>query len=174
MVLFLLTCVVFITTLASCVSDLRRLRIPNAHVLIVMAAFALAYIVSPEFFGRWWEHLAAFAIVFIVTYAMFAFGMIGGGDAKLGAALALWVGLKGLMPFMFYMAIVGGLLGIAALMIRKNKPFKNCRDGSWVSEVQLGKNAVPYGIAITFGAWAGMFYTGFLTTVLHEVIKIIH
>ena len=34
--------------------------------------------------------------------------------------------------------------------------------------------AVPYGLAISFGAWAAFFHTGFLDHRIDEVIKIIH
>ncbi len=174
MILPILTAIVFVTTIASCLSDLRAMRIPNLHVLIIIGAFILAYLLSPESFGRWWEPMASFIIVFVVTYIMFAVGMIGGGDAKLAAALALWTGLPGLAAYMFYMAIMGGVLGVLALVIRKRKTIFKSPEGSWISEVQSGKNAVPYGIAITFGAWMALLYTGFIHQILDELITIIH
>jgi prepilin peptidase CpaA len=100
--------------------------------------------------------------------------MIGGGDSKLGTALALWAGLRGLLPFVFYMALVGGILGIAALVLYKLKPFKNPRVGGWIEQAQLGANAIPYGIAISAGAWASFFHTGIVHEQIHEVFKIIH
>ncbi len=174
MLVALLVIIVFIITLASCVSDVRSLRIPNSHSLVILVSFIVAYALSPESFGAWWEHLGAGAGMFVITYLMFVAGMLGGGDSKLGTVLALWVGLKGLMLYVFYMAVVGGFVGIASLVIKKKKPFKNPLPGSWVAQVQEGRNAVPYGIAIVAGAWLALFHTGFLYHQMDELIKIIH
>lgn len=168
------TAVMLVVTFFSCVSDVRTLRIPNRYSVTVILAFAVAFAVDPAAFGPLWSHLCAMVIIFLVTYGMFAAGMIGGGDSKLGTALGLWVGLHGLLPFMFYMALMGGVLGIVSLWISKKKPFTTPAAGSWVAQAQAGRNAVPYGIALSVGAWAGMFYTGFIHNQLHEVIKIIH
>ena len=174
MIVVLLTFVVLATTVLSCISDARTLRIPNLHSLIVLGAFVPAYFLSPESFGPWWEPLGALAIFFVITYVMFSWGMMGGGDAKLGSALALWTGLKGFLPYVFYMALTGGVLGIIALTFKKYKFFKNPAAGSWVASAQEGRNAVPYGIAISVGAWAGLLHTGLIHHQLDEVIKIIH
>jgi len=174
MVVALLTVLVLFVTLLSCVSDVRALRIPNTYVLVILGAFVPAFALSPESFGLWWHPFAAAAIFLVITYVMFVYRMLGAGDAKMGAALALWVGLPGLMAYVMYMAIVGGVLGVASLIIRKRKPFKNPREGGWVATVQAGGNAVPYGIAITAGAWGAMLHNGFISHQLDELIKIIH
>lgn len=174
MIVALLTCAVLLTTLLSCISDVQRLRIPNTHVLFVIGAFALAFVLSPSSFGAWWHPFAAGLVFLVITYVMFALNMLGAGDAKLGAALALWVGLPGLMAYVMYMAIVGGILGVVSLVLKRRKLFKNPRAGGWVATVQEGGNAVPYGIAITAGAWAAMLHNGFIFHQIDELIKIIH
>lgn len=174
MIVALLTCLMLATALLSCISDVQRLRIPNTYVLVVLGAFVAAFVLSPSSFGVWWHPFAAGAVFLVITYVMFALNMLGAGDAKLGAALALWVGLPGLMAYVMYMAIVGGLLGVASLILKKRKPFKNPREGSWVATVQGGGNAVPYGIAITAGACGAMLHNGFIFHQIDELIKIIH
>lgn len=174
MIVALLTCLVLVVTLLSCASDVRALRIPNKHVLVILAAFVLAFALSPASFGAWWHPFAGGAVFLAVTYIMFACNLLGAGDAKFGAALALWVGLPGLMAYVMYMAIVGGVLGAASLFLKKKKPFKNPRAGGWVATVQSGGNAVPYGVAITVGAWGAMFHNGFISNQIDELIKIIH
>lgn len=166
--------IVFVVTVMACISDIRSLRIPNAYSLIVIACFIPAWIAEPRNFVPLWDHLAAMVIIFGITYAMFTAGMMGGGDSKFGTALGLWVGLKGLLPFVFYMALVGGLLGAVALGLRNRKLFRNPGPGSWVEQLQLGKNAVPYGVAISLGSWVSFLHTGFLDHQLNEVFKIIH
>ncbi len=170
----LMTALILGVTLVSCVCDVRTLRIPNKHALIVLLAFPVAYAASPAAFGSLWSHLGAMVIMFLITYGMFVTRMIGGGDSKLGTVLGLWVGLQGFMPFMFYMALTGGVVGALSLWISKKKPFSNPRPGSWVAAAQSGKSSIPYGIAITAGAWAGLVYTGFIHNQLDEVLKIIH
>jgi Flp pilus assembly protein protease CpaA len=105
---------------------------------------------------------------------MYCAGMIGSGDTKLGSVLAAWVGLKGMIVFLFYMTLLGGILGAASLWMKKKKPFPAMPAGSWIEKVQSGNSVVPYGIAISFGAWAAFFHTGFLHHRIDEVLKIIH
>ena len=165
---------VLVVTVLSCVSDVRLMRIPNVHSFIILACFIPAWLAGPTVFSPLWYHIAAMGIMFVVTYTMFCMGMMGGGDSKLGTVLGLWVGLKGLLPFIFYMAIMGGILGLMTIFLQRKKPFINPRLGSWVALVQAGQNAVPYGIAISFGSWASFFHTGLIHHQLNEVFKIIH
>lgn len=174
LVLFL-TVVTLATTLLACVSDVRTMRIPNLHSIVIAAAFLIAYLASPESFtGKWWYYPASLVAMFAITFGMFAKGMIGGGDAKLGSALALWVGLPGLVPYVFWMALTGGLLGLLSLFIKKSKRFAGLPPENWIAQVQEGRNAVPYGVAISVGAWGAMIQTHFLSNQLHEALKIIH
>lgn len=174
MAVFILTAVVFVITLLSCLSDIRSLRIPNAHSLAIVACFAVAFLLSPDSFGPLSHHLGALAVVFVTTYLMFIAGLMGGGDSKLGTALALWVGAKAVLVYVFWMTALGGVLGLVSLWIARKKPFKNPPLGGWVATLQEGKNAIPYGIAITFGAWIAMWHSGFIAQQMDEVFKIIH
>ena len=116
--------------------------------------FAATYFLAPdlEYFYSWKNHLGALAIIFAVTYALFFFKVLGGGDAKLASAFALWVGLSGLTPFLFYMSVAGALLSIIILSLRRWKPVKEPTKDSWIDRAQKGSNEVPYGIAIFIGA----------------------
>lgn len=174
MVFALCLILLFCVTLASCISDIRQMRIPNTHVVIVAVLFVVAFVAAPEAFHTWWEHGLAMLVFLVLTYIMFAFGMLGAGDAKYGAALALWVGLPGLMAYVFFMAIVGGVLGVLSLLLRKYRPFKKPAQGSWAATVQDGGNAVPYGIALSIGVWAAFFHTMSFSQQIDELIKIIH
>src|SRR6476646_4373115 len=76
---------------AAC-SDLVSMTISNRVCLTIVAAF---FIVAPALglpLGAMAWHVAAGAIVRFSTFAMFSAGWIGGGDAKLAAATALWLG----------------------------------------------------------------------------------
>lgn len=149
-------------------SDYSRLTIPNVYAALIGAAFVPAFLAvtffAPDitFFGSWKSHLLSFVFVFLVTYVLFYFKMIGGGDAKLLTVFALWTGTAGLMPLLFMMAVMGGVMGGATLALSKWKPVKNPAKGSWVAKAQKGAKEVPYGIAIFAGAIFAFWHAGYI------------
>ena len=149
-------------------SDFNRLTIPNINSIYIGAAFIPAYlatlILAPEasVFGSWKSHLLAGFIVFVITYGLFYFKLIGGGDSKLLTVFALWVGTAGLLPLLFFMALFGGLLGVATLAIGKLKPVKEPKPESWIAKAQSGGQDVPYGIAIFTGALVAFWQNGYI------------
>lgn len=148
-------------------SDVRGMIIPNMHSVVVIGSFFLAFFTLSFFdvegvFSGLPSHVISAGIVFIVTVILFALGSFGGGDSKLLTAFAFWVGLKGLLPLLFYMALSGGLLALYALYLKKNRPFKGPQEGSWVAQVQAGKEKVPYGVAIVFGALVTFIKLGYV------------
>lgn len=167
-------CFVMIALTIICMwSDISTMTLPNKYVLPIAGLFILAFCFWPAAFSPLWMHIGAAVLILAITYLMFAFNMLGAGDAKYAAVLGLWVGFKGLMIYMFFMAVIGGLLGAASLLIRKYKPVAEPKQGSWIAIAQSGKSAVPYGIAITLGAWMALFHIGPLAIVLHELNNII-
>ncbi|HEY8191452.1 MAG TPA: prepilin peptidase [Alphaproteobacteria bacterium] len=148
-------------------ADFRGLRIPNIYPLLIacafVPAFGAAHFGGAGVMGPLWPHLAVGAGMLLVTFIMYSFHIFGGGDSKLLTAYALWTGLVGLLPLVFYMAISGGLLGIVTIFIRKKKPFKSPPEGSWIARVQAGENRVPYGIPIGIGALMAFVELGYLT-----------
>jgi prepilin peptidase CpaA len=149
-------------------SDFNNLIIPNLYVLLIGAAFipafALTQFLAPDsgFFGSWKNHLMSGGIIFLITYALFYLKLFGGGDAKLLTVFSLWVGIKGMMPLLFFMAIIGGVLGILTLLMNNKKmTFKNTKS-LWFSKAQDGAKEVPYGIAIFVGAIFGFWHAGYL------------
>ena len=151
MIVFLMCVFVAVgTSVLAALSDLRGMVIPNSYSVIIIVAFvvcfgAMWFSGRDDIFSSIWSHGLSALIMFLVTLAMFGFKLIGAGDSKFGTALALWVGLKGLMPFVFYMSLVGGLLAIAALVLKKWKPLQHPKEGGWVAQVQSGASKVPYG-----------------------------
>ena len=87
------------------------------------------------------SHLAAGAIVFVLLAAAFYAGMMGGGDVKLAAALALWFPPLATIRFLVIMSIAGGVLTLGIL-------------GFHYLRKREGRPAIPYGVAISFGGLA--------------------
>jgi len=130
------------------VSDLLRFRIPNAIVLAIAVLFLAAALVAPGKIA-WLGHLGAGVTVLACTAAMFHFNLMGGGDAKLLAAVAFWTGFATLLPFLVVVSVIGGVLALILLVLRfvcKRVPSVN-----WPRLLSPG-NPMPYGVAIGGGA----------------------
>jgi len=86
---------------------------------------------------------------------MFAFGWIGGGDAKLMAAASLWLGLRGIAPFALYTALAGGALALLLVAMRSAwlRPFADAGP-AWTRRLATPGESAPYGVAIAVGALA--------------------
>ena len=148
---------------AAAISDLRAFRIPNALVLAIAVLFVLA---APAA-GMPWQvtvwHLLAGALLFALGYALFSFGVIGGGDAKLAAAAALWVGWAALPHFLLYTALAGGCLAIAMLvweLIRMHVELTATDpESSFFKRIISLRPDLPYGVAIAVGACAALTRT---------------
>lgn len=155
--------------IAAGIADFKSMNIPNSYSLGIIVAFFPAYLLDTftgngvEFFAPWTSHLIAVALVFGVTFVLFSVKMIGAGDSKLASAVALWTGLMGLAPFLFYMALIGALLGLGTKLLNKKKLFQNPAEGSWIAKSQNGNGGVPYGIAIAIGAIIAFYQLGYFS-----------
>ena len=85
--------------------------------------------------------LAAAATVFILLAGAFYAGMMGGGDVKLAAALALWFSPFTTIHFLVLTSLAGGVLTLVVLAIHRARK-------------QEGRPEIPYGVAIAFGGLA--------------------
>ncbi len=148
-------------------TDFRGLTIPNILPALILASFVPAYAVSyfagAEIFSSLGYHVGAGFFVLLITFILFSLKVIGGGDSKLLSAYALWIGFKALPIYLFYTALIGALLGVAALLLKRWKPFKNPSEGGWIARVQGGENKVPYGIPIAIGALIAFLSLGYPT-----------
>ena len=133
-------------------SDLLTMTIPNRLSLALAGGFlVLAWVggLAPQTILL---HVLAGAVVLAGTFAMFAFGWIGGGDAKLAAATALWLGFGLLAEYLFTAALAGGLLTIAILLLR-SVPLPGFTLGwAWLCRMHDRQTGVPYGIALAGAA----------------------
>ncbi|MFT3733371.1 MAG: prepilin peptidase [Hyphomicrobium sp.] len=129
-------------------NDLFTMKIPNRIPLALLAGFAVVALLSRmplEVFGT---NIAIGIAVLAVTFALFAFNLLGGGDAKLVAAGALWIGAEHIFDYLVLITIFGGLLSVAILAYRKWVPAAVVATPHWANRLHTEKGPIPYGIAI--------------------------
>jgi len=127
--------------------DLMTMTIPNRISLALVAVFLIAAPLMGLAPGAILMHLAAGLLVLAAGILLFAIGGFGGGDAKLLAAGALWIGFDQLLAFLVLTAVLGGVLAIAILYYRK-LPILGLRAPHWAINLHQPGGAIPYGIAI--------------------------
>lgn len=140
---------------AAALSDAVRFIIPNWLCGVIALAFPVAAIAAGFGWPLFGFHLLAGFLGLVIGFALFAPGWIGGGDAKMFAAVALWMGWDAIYVFLLHTVLAGGALVLMLLLLRHAAPLVRVPAG-WTSETALEKGApVPYGIAIA----AGVFWT---------------
>ncbi len=91
-------------------------------------------------------------LVLICGFLLFSFGVIGGGDAKFAAAVAMWVGFSELMPYLLIVSLLGGALTFFIIWIKSNPLPSLAARMPWFAMMQDPKTGIPYGIALSIGA----------------------
>jgi prepilin peptidase CpaA len=133
-------------------SDLLTMTISNRLSLILAGAFFLLAVVSGMAAMTMLMHVAAAAIVLVVAFICFAQGWIGGGDAKLAAATALWFGFDHLLDYLLYASLFGGALTIALIQFRMLPMPRLLVGQEWAQRLHQRDAGVPYGIALAAAA----------------------
>lgn len=132
------------------VMDVFTMTIPNRISLALIAVFPLAALLAGLSMHAALMHVAAFAIVLAFGIALFALNLLGGGDAKLLAAGALWVGIDQLLPFIVYVTVAGGALALTFVAVRLI-PAGAFQLPEWAARLHKSGNGIPYGLAICAG-----------------------
>ena len=155
-------------------TDIESRRIPNWLTASVAALYGLHVVVSPIPV----DWVAAFLVggaVFAVGFLCFAFNVMGGGDVKLLAGLALWAGVDHIAALLLVTALAGGLLAIVTLIAQRftTSPFwvlaaplhdlaarvfpktVGSKDAlsDTVSSAGEHQTSLPYGVAIAAGGF---------------------
>lgn len=133
---------------AAC-SDIARLTIPNWVPIAMAALFVAAALFAGVSLPVLGLHLAAGAAVLVGGFLLYRANIIGGGDAKLLAAAAVWTGFTAFAPFMFWTAAAGGALALALLAARCFMQSET--KSAIVSRLLRRQSGMPYGVAIMAG-----------------------
>jgi prepilin peptidase CpaA len=135
--------------------DLTSFTIPNW----ISAGLAVAFLPAALLAGLPGSALGMHALIgligFAAAIAMFAFGWIGGGDAKLFAASALWLGWPAAGAFALITGLAGGALAVGLLGVRTDwvRAHAPAVPG-WAQRLMEPNGPAPYGVAIACGALA--------------------
>jgi prepilin peptidase CpaA len=77
---------------------------------------------------------------------------MGGGDAKLAAATAIWLGFDYLLNYLVYASLLGGALTLLLIEFRL-VPLPGLLAGQfWAQRLHRQGGDVPYGIALAGAA----------------------
>ena len=138
-------------------TDVTHYRIANSislailAVFIVIAVFAgLSGAVDPWLIAG---HLGAGTVMLLAGFGLFAAGVFGGGDAKLIAVSALWFGWSSLFRYAVLVALIGGLLALITLGLRRFVLSPAGRGPEWLNKLRSGDHGIPYGVAIAAASW---------------------
>jgi prepilin peptidase CpaA len=143
--------IAFLLSLYAAFSDYKSLTIPNWISLAITALYAAVVLVSPVEIN-WIGGLLTGLIVLVLGFALFAAGLIGGGDVKILAALGFWAGPELILSFLFCVALAGGVLVLFILV--RNAIQQAANGGQFLASFKINlrsKLQVPYGVAIALG-----------------------
>jgi prepilin peptidase CpaA len=144
-------------------SDLLTMTISNRVSLILVGGFFVLALIGGMAAGEVLSHLGASCMVLVLAFGLFARGWVGGGDAKLAAATALWLGFDHLLTYVIYASLLGGALSVALLQFRLAPlPDWLARNG-WAQRLHADDAGVPYGVALAAAALAVYPHTRWMT-----------
>ena len=136
------------------------MTIANRVSLVLVATFAVVAPLTGMDWATYGWHFAAAGLALSVTFAMFAIGGMGGGDAKLIAASSLWMGFNfNLLGYLVISSVIGGVLTLLILMYRKS-PLADVTGHKHVpAPFRRSQKRHPYGLAL--GTWRALRLSGF-------------
>ncbi|MFA6153966.1 prepilin peptidase [Mesorhizobium sp.] len=138
--------------LFAAISDMLSMTIANRVPVLLLVVFAVVAPLTGMPWAAFGMHFAAGALVLICTFGLFAMGGMGGGDAKLLAATAVWMGLNvHLVEYLVASTFIGGLLTLAILIYRKSPLATVTSGNAFLRHLADEKAGVPYGIALGIG-----------------------
>ena len=135
-----LLCALGALLIAAAITDLRARIISNRLNLAVALLAPLWWLANG--YALWPDmavQLLVGAAIFTMFAALFALGMMGGGDVKLLTALALWFPWQAVLSLIVLMALLGGVVTLVTVIHHRMTR-------------RLGQPEIPYGVAISLAA----------------------
>jgi len=133
-------------------SDLLTMTISNRVSLALAAGFLVLAPLSGMTATGMLLHIGAGALMLVIAFGCFTMGWVGGGDAKVAAAAALWFGFGHLMSYLLYASVFGGALTLLLVQFRQWPLPIGLAGQAWLSRLHAKESGIPYGIALALGA----------------------
>lgn len=137
--------------LYAAVVDVLSMRIANVVSIGLAAAFVVIALIAGMPAQDLLVHVGVGVAVLLANMLLFHLHLVGGGDAKLLAAAAMWIGYEQVGPFIIYVTIFGGALALLLLAYRR-LPVGALPLPDWASRLHNPGEGMPYGVAIAAGA----------------------
>jgi prepilin peptidase CpaA len=142
--------------IVAAVTDVMSYRIPNWLTVSIAGLFFPMALLTHMPLAEFGSHVTAGIMLFVIGYALFAFGIFGGGDSKLMAAAGLWFGTSQVMPFLVLTSLAGLVLAAGVMFWSVFMVMWDFHDPVAGSAIDKGvrklKPKLPYGFAFAVGA----------------------
>ncbi len=148
-------------------ADLFTMTIPNRVSLVLIAAYLLLALYLRLPLATVGLHVSCGLAMLALTFTMFQMGWIGGGDAKLAAATALWLGWPSLFEYGLAASLIGGALTVAILALRHYDLPEKLLSVGFIAKLAEKNGGVPYGIALALAGLVIYPHTGVWTGLAH-------
>jgi prepilin peptidase CpaA len=135
---------------AAC-TDIASLTIPNWVSIALSALFIVFALAQGMPLAEIGVHVLFGFGVLVIGFFLFQANIIGGGDAKLLGAAAVWTGFAAFAPFLIWTAIAGGVLAAILLVARMFQPAVAAWAPPFVYRLLTPNSGLPYGVAIMIG-----------------------
>jgi prepilin peptidase CpaA len=138
--------------LFAAISDMLSMTIANRVSLILVATFVVVAPLTGMAWSDFAWHIAAGVLVLSITFALFAMGGMGGGDAKLMAATAVFMGFGfQLVQYAVVSAFLGGVLTVGLLLYRNSALAVYTNRNMFMRHLADESVGIPYAIALGAG-----------------------
>lgn len=128
-------------------TDVIRLEIPDTVSIVLLVVGSLLLVAHQPDLMVLLSHFGAAFLCFAIGAGLFFLGVWGGGDVKLLAAVSLWTGFSGLPVYVYWVGVLGGVLGLVILALRR-LPAAWVQQPSWLARLHTPEQGVPYGVAL--------------------------
>lgn len=144
------------------VCDARTMNVPNRIVILLVVSYFPLALLAGFSLREIGLSVAVTALIYAMFFVAFSRGWIGGGDAKLMAGTALWLGAGQVFSFLLWTALFGGLLAVAALVFRAI-PLKTVSTGpAWALHLHGLAAGLPLAVAIAAAGLMRLFSSSWM------------
>ena len=136
---------------AAAISDARSFIIPNRYCLAIALLYP-AHVLSTGANVDWIGAMAIGMALLVVGFLLHLGRIVGGGDAKLVAAVALWAGTELLVEFLIITGVAGGAMALAIWI--RHRMSRAASAGLFFlapPDPNFVKQPMPYALAIASG-----------------------